>query len=98
MDIEELIETLEAQAREIADAGHAGWGNTMIAAAEMLKTAPRQQDASAALKQLDDIEAAMGGRNGPSVRLRAFIESIEDRKSTRLNSSHIQKSRMPSSA
>ena len=31
---------------------------------------------------------------GPSVRVRAF----RDRKSTRLNSSHIQKSRMPSSA
>ena len=29
---------------------------------------------------------------------RVFIESRIDRKSTRLNSSHIQKSRMPSSA
>ena len=37
MDIDELIEMLEAQAREIADEGHAGWGNTMIAAAEMLR-------------------------------------------------------------
>ena len=30
--------------------------------------------------------------------LRETIESNQDRKSTRLNSSHIQKSRMPSSA
>ena len=30
--------------------------------------------------------------------LRQFLEETEDRKSTRLNSSHIQKSRMPSSA
>ena len=29
---------------------------------------------------------------------RSISEAIEDRKSTRLNSSHIQKSRMPSSA
>ena len=35
-----------------------------------------QKDALKALQQLDDIEAAMGGRNGPSVRLRAFIESL----------------------
>ena len=28
----------------------------------------------------------------------AFVSGLEDRKSTRLNSSHIQKSRMPSSA
>ena len=34
---------------------------------------------------------AMGGDDAPGVVL-------EDRKSTRLNSSHIQKSRMPSSA
>ena len=32
------------------------------------------------------------------VGYRAFIEDEADRKSTRLNSSHIQKSRMPSSA
>ena len=29
---------------------------------------------------------------------RQFVPAMEDRKSTRLNSSHIQKSRMPSSA
>ena len=29
---------------------------------------------------------------------RRYVESLSDRKSTRLNSSHIQKSRMPSSA
>ena len=37
-----------------------------------------------------------------SEQLQAFIQKkaakLEDRKSTRLNSSHIQKSRMPSSA
>ena len=38
----------------------------------------------------------------PNTRVRITIEPLEpttkDRKSTRLNSSHIQKSRMPSSA
>ena len=29
---------------------------------------------------------------------KSFAKKMEDRKSTRLNSSHIQKSRMPSSA
>ena len=33
-----------------------------------------------------------------NARLRAYSQSVVDRKSTRLNSSHIQKSRMPSSA
>ena len=33
----ELIEILQKQADEIAIAGHAGWGNTMIEAADMLQ-------------------------------------------------------------
>ena len=35
---------------------------------------------------------------GPATELQAMNVAVEDRKSTRLNSSHIQKSRMPSSA
>ena len=34
----------------------------------------------------------------PGVEDSALVKELEDRKSTRLNSSHIQKSRMPSSA
>ena len=39
--------------------------------------------------------ADVGGRCAECVRL---LREVRDRKSTRLNSSHIQKSRMPSSA
>ena len=48
----------------------------------------------------DVVGAAVLDANGAIVRspARPFIKSLEDRKSTRLNSSHIQKSRMPSSA
>ena len=35
---------------------------------------------------------------GPALSLAFSLEPLGDRKSTRLNSSHIQKSRMPSSA
>ena len=37
-------------------------------------------------------------RKGARLKKMSIRELIEDRKSTRLNSSHIQKSRMPSSA
>ena len=33
----EIIDRLKQQAKEIADAGHAGWGNTMLNAAEELE-------------------------------------------------------------
>jgi hypothetical protein len=36
-----LIETLRAQAKEIASAGHAGWGNTMTTAADALAASPQ---------------------------------------------------------
>ena len=39
-----------------------------------------------------------GGRMGWLTGLMTFVVWVVDRKSTRLNSSHIQKSRMPSSA
>ena len=32
-----LVRTLKAQAKEISDAGHNGWGNTMLAAAEEIE-------------------------------------------------------------
>jgi hypothetical protein len=42
MKTSELIETLNAQAKEIADKGLCGWGNTMLASAELLQH--RQQE------------------------------------------------------
>jgi hypothetical protein len=36
MDNAELVNLLELQADEIAEAGHAGWGNTMKLAAEII--------------------------------------------------------------
>ena len=44
-----------------------------------------------------DARARMAGARAPGERIEAG-RAMEDRKSTRLNSSHIQKSRMPSSA
>ena len=47
------------------------------------------------------VAAAVFGALDPEVRFDPLVEEgavVEDRKSTRLNSSHIQKSRMPSSA
>ena len=37
---------------------------------------PRQQDTKDALRNLKDIENFMGGRSGPSIRLRALIERL----------------------
>ena len=33
----DVVATLRAQAQEIANAGHAGWGNTMTAAADEIE-------------------------------------------------------------
>ena len=44
------------------------------------------------------MEFVEGKNGGPAQSLRQHISRRRDRKSTRLNSSHIQKSRMPSSA
>ena len=46
---------------------------------------------AAIVRVVDELERAVGSRGTVGV-------GIPDRKSTRLNSSHIQKSRMPSSA
>jgi len=37
MQTQDLIDLLRSQAREIERAGHAGWGNTMTTAADMLQ-------------------------------------------------------------
>ena len=52
-------------------------------------------------EKTEDVVACHPEKNFvPSYDIESFVNSIEkpDRKSTRLNSSHIQKSRMPSSA
>ena len=58
-------------------------------------------EASAALLALP-LEAARAQRVAQhlarTAALAALLDGVPDRKSTRLNSSHIQKSRMPSSA
>ena len=48
-----------------------------------------------------DIQAGAGGTEAcdwASMLLRQYLKYAEDRKSTRLNSSHVSESRMPSSA
>ena len=49
----------------------------------------------ATLKEIENEVRSYAASRGVEVR---FVQSNQDRKSTRLNSSHIQKSRMPSSA
>ena len=49
-------------------------------------------------KSADALELAVSGGSGETLNLDAEDGRYTDRKSTRLNSSHIQKSRMPSSA
>lgn len=51
-------------------------GTSAIGQAPLPSRSPRQQDVAVALLHLDDIEAMLGGRNGPSIRLRAMIERI----------------------
>ena len=51
-----------------------------------------------ALRCAGEVQAGMGERNGEVPADRRIELRVGDRKSTRLNSSHIQKSRMPSSA
>ena len=48
--------------------------------------------------QIQDLQAHARALETETIHLRKKLEEVPDRKSTRLNSSHIQKSRMPSSA
>lgn len=47
-----------------------GDGTQATGVAPLPEMSPREQDM---LQCLDDIESVMGGRNGPSIRLRALI-------------------------
>ena len=49
-------------------------------------------------EELGDEELVTSAQQGERQAFEALVERYKDRKSTRLNSSHIQKSRMPSSA
>ena len=59
---------------------------------ERIRVQGRWADGHWLERRLDHIQSLPEGRD------RTFFEVCTDRKSTRLNSSHIQKSRMPSSA
>ena len=58
----------------------------------------RPAEDEAVLVCLTALEASLAGAGAPPDSLADFPPRTLDRKSTRLNSSHIQKSRMPSSA
>ena len=51
-------------------------GTIATGEAPLPELSPRQQDATDALRCLGDIEAMMGGINGPSLQLRALIERL----------------------
>ena len=57
-------------------------------------------DERATEEQLGALGEALSGQHGDTLMeiIAAICPTVQDRKSTRLNSSHIQKSRMPSSA
>ena len=51
-------------------------GDTASGIAPLPIMSPRQQDTVSALAHLNTIEEIMGGRNGPSIRLRALISRL----------------------
>ncbi|MBL8473817.1 MAG: hypothetical protein JNM98_18650 [Rhodocyclaceae bacterium] len=51
-------------------------GTTATGLAPLPQFSPRQQDVTEALRHLDDLEAAAGGKSGPSIRLRSTIERL----------------------
>ena len=69
--------------------GHVDHGKTTLTAAI---TKVLAEKIGGEVKSFDQID------NAPEERERGITIATADRKSTRLNSSHIQKSRMPSSA
>ena len=73
---------------------------TELVAAMADKTELSKKDAEAALKAFTDVvaEELKKGEKIQLVGFGTFEVSERDRKSTRLNSSHMPKSRMPSSA
>ena len=58
----------------------------------------RRSGIRASISTHDDVVKRLARREGIPVKSLAVTTGVRDRKSTRLNSSHIQKSRMPSSA
>ena len=52
-------------------------GTTATGLAPLPELSPKDQDVRDALLHLNDIEAVMGGKNGPSIKLRALIERLE---------------------
>ena len=65
-----------------------------------LLTGDFESPAQRLLMGQSDVEATIlkVPHHGSKTSAKAFLQAVQDRKSTRLNSSHIQKSRMPSSA
>ena len=51
-------------------------GTTATGLAPLPELSPKEQDVRDALLHLNDIEAVMGGKNGPSIKLRALIERL----------------------
>ena len=66
--------------------------------ARKLNPEGREKELPGALERLNKAEAADKARKPPGERLQSALSRVEDRKSTRLNSSHSSVSRMPSSA
>ena len=51
-------------------------GTTATGEAPLPPLSPRQQDVADGLRHLDDMEAAAGGKSGPSIQLRAVLERL----------------------
>ena len=96
------LDEIEAQRREIVQA--AGFGDDVLGYRRHLAREPSnipkspEELLSRAREDIQRASAAAPRYFGRLPRATCTVRAVEDRKSTRLNSSHIQKSRMPSSA
>ena len=87
-----------AGGEEQAVAGARGKGGQAFGHGSFFEGGAKLLRADAGEKARVDLAVRFGVDDKPRFGLRSFAGPELDRKSTRLNSSHIQKSRMPSSA
>ena len=79
-------------ALDFSGAGMSTWNPSLI------QKIPFNNNGDVYKRQAPCSQAALIDENGSPVYLTPKMDKQEDRKSTRLNSSHVKRSRMPSSA
>ena len=96
-DLNKIVDELSAltvlEAAELSKLLEEKWGVSAAAAVAVAGPAAGAAAAGPAAEEQTEFDVILTGDGGKKINV-----IKEDRKSTRLNSSHIQKSRMPSSA